>query len=128
MLLRNLIPTPNPQRIDGVLQECKAQFTFFEKHNFINFPPTNVRDFNSFCFICLHVVVKIMVQSNVVGGVLVQFSMDMIIVDCPVGMHVHGCMDGIQVPPWNTFNKHYWEYVFSMANDLLDNNKCLVLL
>jgi hypothetical protein len=47
----------------------------------------------------LHVVVDIMVWSSFVGGVLVQFSMDMIIVDCPMGMHVHSYMDGIQVPP-----------------------------
>jgi hypothetical protein len=53
--------------------------------------------------------------------------MDMIIVDCPMGMHVHGCMDGIQMPPWNAFNVGS-KYVFSMANDLLDDNGCLVLL
>jgi hypothetical protein len=69
-----------------------------------------------------------MVRFNVVGGVLVQFSMDMIIVDCPIGLFVHGCMNGIQAPPWNAFNKHYWEYAFLMANDLLDDNECLVLL
>jgi hypothetical protein len=63
-----------------------------------------------------------------VGGVPVQFSMDMIIIDCPMGMPIHNYMDGIQVPPWNAFNKCYLVYAFPMANDLLDDNECLVLL
>jgi hypothetical protein len=43
-------------------------------------------------FVCVQLLGS---WSNVVVGVLVQFSMDMIIVDCPMGMHVHGRMDGI---------------------------------
>ncbi len=27
---------------------------------------------------------------------------------------------------WNAFNKRSWEHVFLMANDLLDDNRCLV--
>jgi len=52
----------------------------------------------------------------------------MINVDCPMGMLVHGSMDGIQVPLWKSFDKCYWEYDFSMVYDLLDDNVCLVLL
>ncbi len=63
-------------------------------------------------FFVLFVCVQLLESwSNVVVGVPVQFSMDMIIVDCPMGMHVHGCMDGIRVPSWNAFNKFYWEYI-----------------
>ncbi len=32
------------------------------------------------------------------------------------------------MPPWNAFDKCYCEYVFSMVNDLLDDNVCLILL
>jgi hypothetical protein len=31
------------------------------------------------------------------------------LVDCSTRMHVQGSPNGIQVPPWNAFNKHYWE-------------------
>jgi hypothetical protein len=35
--------------------------------------------------------------------------MDMILVDCPTRMHVQGSPNGVQVLPWNAFNKHYLE-------------------
>jgi hypothetical protein len=43
-------------------------------------------------------------------------------------MFVQGCLDGVQIPPWNAFDNCYWEYDFSMANDLLEDNGCLVVL
>ncbi len=43
-------------------------------------------------------------------------------------MLVQRCLDGVQIPPWNAFDNRYWEYDFSMANDLLEDNGCLVVL
>jgi hypothetical protein len=29
-------------------------------------------------------------------------------------MVVHDRLNGMQVPPYNAFNKHYWEYAFEL--------------
>jgi hypothetical protein len=50
------------------------------------------------CFVYCHAIVEIMVWCCV-GGVLVQFFVDMIIVNCPTRMHVDGYMDGILSGP-----------------------------
>jgi hypothetical protein len=55
---------------------------------------------------------------SVVDGVSIQLFVDLIIVDYPIRMPIDGCLDGMQMPPWNAFDKHYLEYAFSMANDL----------
>ncbi len=74
-------------------------------HVFINFPSTSVIYINFFVlFVCVQLLGSC---SYVVVGVPVQFFMDLIITDCPMGMHVHGRMDGIQMPPWNAFDKRY---------------------
>ncbi len=52
----------------------------------------------------------------------------MVIVNCPIGMAVRGYWNGMQVPTLNAFNKCYWEYVFAIANDLLNDNGCLIIL
>jgi hypothetical protein len=55
--------------------------------------------------------------------------MEMIIVDCPMGMHVQVAWMAFECPlRMHSTNVIENIYVFSVANDLLDENGCLVLL
>jgi len=65
---------------------------------------------------------------SVVDSVSIQLFVDLIFVDYLIRMPIDGCLDGMQMQPWNAFDKHYLEYAFSMANDLLDDNGCLAFL
>jgi hypothetical protein len=50
----------------------------------------------------------------------------MILVDCPNGNLVIGCLDAQSIPKWNVFKPEYWNYMFGLVDSFLENNGYIV--
>jgi hypothetical protein len=53
---------------------------------------------------------------------------NMILVDCPNGNLVIGCLDAQSIPKWNVFKPEYWNYMFGLVDSFLENNGCIVFI
>ncbi len=64
---------------------------------------------------------------NLVNGFNVGRCVDMVLVDIPYGLCVHGIDDG--VPFWNTFLRDGWFHsLFGFLQCILFNNGCVLIL
>jgi hypothetical protein len=52
---------PTFKKLMEFFRIVRPRLHVFQKHHFIDFPIISVKDFNTFCFVCLHAIAKIMV-------------------------------------------------------------------
>ncbi len=68
-------------------------------------------------------------HSNLVNGKRQNCIIEIILVNCPNGNHVIGCINSQNISKWNVFKLEYYNYPFGLAYSLLDqDNGCIVFI